>query len=429
VKDRLLTLVLAVAAFVLFFALMGPRPAPPTEPVTRPTTVEPGPNGYLGVMRWLEASGFEPISFRERYTRLSRIDAPATGNLLITAAPHLYPIRDSEVAPLRDWISAGNTLLVAAGLSDTPEWSMGEGRDPQFLRNMHAMTGLEFLTYDVEAEPSDDDAQDRPASDRLADAFRRMSQPQAFEMTPAGSHPLLAGVSSVAALSEFPTAQWQAYSGADDLVLELAHDPVTRAPALWLVRFGAGQVIVSAYGSVFTNKLLGKADNARLLSNIVEWSLGPSGRVLIDDAHQGLVAFYDPQAFYGDRRLHLTLLWLVALWLVFVLGPQRLRPAASRWDPIGLTRFVRASGGFMRRVLEPSAAAKQLFANFFNEARRQRGLPQTGAPVWEWIEQHADVAPHDIEELRRLYVESERGRRVSLTALHNLLLRFRQQLQ
>jgi hypothetical protein len=34
-----------------------------------------------------------------------------------------------------------------------------------------------------------------------------------------------------------------------------------------------------------------------------------------------------------------------------------------------VTSFVRATGGFMARVLRPAAAARQLFANFFNEIR------------------------------------------------------------
>ena len=66
---------------------------------------------------------------------------------------------------------------------------------------------------------------------------------------------------------------------------------------------------------------------------IVRSSLGANGRVIIDDAHQGLVSFYDPDKFFGDSRLHRTLLWLVGLWLVFVLGPRRLRGATSAPAP------------------------------------------------------------------------------------------------
>lgn len=444
-KDRLLTFALAVAAFVLFYALLGPRPGPPQERPTRPTTTEKGPNGYLAMLRWLESAGLRPISFRERYTRLQGSAAPDTGNLLITTAPHLYPVRDSEIGPLRDWISAGNTMFVVAGLSDTPEWSMGEGQDPRFMAHMQAMTGLTFTQHQNVPAPEEaasadgghgtdgsagvERRSDRPTLAETIDALQRLTEPQKFAMKPKGAHPLLSGVSSISALSEYPTAQWRASSTMADLVLELAEDPDTGVPTLWLIRFGEGQIIVSAYGSVLTNKLLGTAGNARLLANIVEWSLASDGRVLVDDAHQGLVAFYDPQAFFGDRRLHLSLLWLIGLWLVFVLGPQRLRPGAIRWNPVDITSFVRASGGFMARVLKPAAVAQQLFTNFFNDVRRQVGLPQSGAPLWEWIEQRPAVAPADVVQLRLLHGQALQGRRVDLPKLHNLLLRIRHQLQ
>ena len=113
------------------------------------------------------------------------------------------------------------------------------------------------------------------------------------------------------------------------MVLELASNRDSGAPALWLLPYGDGQIVVSAYGSIFTNKVLGESDNARLLANIVRSSLGEKGRVIIDDAHQGLVSFYDPDKFFGDSRLHRTLLWLLGLWLLFVLGWRRLRGATG----------------------------------------------------------------------------------------------------
>ncbi|NJO35034.1 MAG: hypothetical protein HC869_19885, partial [Rhodospirillales bacterium] len=152
------------------------------------------------------------------------------------------------------------------------------------------------------------------------------------------------------AVSEFPSVHWNASSDRA-VVLELASDHASGVPALWLLPYGDGQIVFSPYGSVFTNKLLGERDNARLLANIARWSLGEQGRVIIDDAHQGLVSFYDADKFYGDARLHRSLWWLLALWLVFVLGAAALRAAMSAWNPLDVTSFVRATGGFMARVL------------------------------------------------------------------------------
>jgi hypothetical protein len=199
-------------------------------------------------------------------------------------------------------------------------------------------------------------------------------------------------------------------------------------PALWLVPWGDGQIIVSAYGSLFTNKAIGERDNARLLANIVHWSLGKKGRVIIDDAHQGLVSFYDPDKFFGDARLHRALLWLLVLWLVFVLGPRRLRCAMSDWNPLDVTSFVRATGGFMARVLRPAAAGQRLFANFFNEIRSRLGMTPDGAPLWDWLAAHAVIPAADLKLMQDLHQRVAEQRRVDLAELHNLIARVRAQL-
>ena len=265
------------------------------------------------------------------------------------------------------------------------------------------MTGLSFTQIPPPSQPVEEarsaagtvDAR-RPAG---GDAPGRAAAP---ESSPNGEHPLLEGVQSVLAVSEFPSAHWQATSDSS-VVLELASDHDAGVPALWLLPYGDGQIIVSAYGSIFTNKVLGEHDNAQLLANIARWSLGDKGRVIIDDAHQGLVSFYDPDKFFGDSRLHRTLLWLLALWLVFVLGPQRLRGNMRGWNPLDVTSFVRATGGFMARVLRPAAAGQRLFANFFNEIRGRLGLALDGAPVWDWLAGHSVIAAADLDRLQELH--------------------------
>jgi hypothetical protein len=450
VKDRLITLALAIAAFTAFYMLMGPKPEAPQERPTRPISTEPGPNGYLGLTRWLGAEGVPVISLRERYGKLERLPdlEAAGGNLMLTTAPQLYPLRHTEVQPLKNWVARGNTLLIVAGLSDTPDWSMGEGVDPAFMENMRAMTDLRFQQERAAGESAPPDAagegesenvekaspaegeqetpeRDASISDAIA-AATKYSEPRRFEMKPAGPHPLLEGVATVVALSEYPSAKWQAWSdGTGEAVIELAHDPESGAPVLWVLPTGAGQIILSGYGSIFTNKALGEDDNARLFANIVRWSVHNGGKVIIDDAHQGLVAFYDPTAFFGDRRLHLTLWWLLGLWLVFVLSSQRLRPAISKWQPVDITGFVRATGGFMARVLRPATVGQQLFANFFNDTRTRIGLPPNGEPVWDWLTTHAMVSPQDVQRLQELHDKVQHGRRVDLPGLHNLLVRVR----
>lgn len=435
-KDRLLTLALAFGAFVAFYVVMAPKPEAPQERPTRPISVEAGPNGYLGLVRWLEAERVPVLSLRERFGKLNEIPGleSRTGNLLISTTPHLYPIRDSEVWPLRGWIQRGNTLLVVAGLSDTPDWSMQEGVDAAFLDHLQSMTQMSFSQVPPDQEesapkadqqPEKDDAADDIASlQEMVDAQTKLDEPQRFEMQPAGAHPLLDGVTKVSALSEYPTAKWDGWYGATG-AMELAHDPESGAPVLWLLREGEGQVIVSGYGSILTNKLLGDEGNARLLANIVRWSLRGGGKVIVDDAHQGMVAFYDPEAFFGDSRLHVTLWWLLGMWLLFVIGSQRLRPAQSSWNPVDITGFVRATGGFMARVMRPAAAGQQMIANFFNDARKRLGLVIDGSPLWDWLRAQTVVSSEDVERLQTLYAKVQHGGRVDLTQLHNLLTRLR----
>lgn len=444
-KERLITLALALAAFAAFYALMGPKPGAPQERTTRPTSIEQGPNGYLGLVRWLTAEGVSVLSLRERYAKLQQLPGldVTSGNLMLTTTPQLYPLRQTEVGPLRSWVNQGNTLLIVAGLSDTPDWSMGEGADPDFMSNMEAMTDLKFQQVpptpaQTEAKPenaspepapstkpSESEAPETSARDAIL-AATKYDVPARFEMKPAGPHPLLEGVETVSALSEYRSAKWRAWlEGQGEAVIELAHDPVSGVPVLWVQPTGSGQIILSAYGSIFTNKALGQDDNARLLANIVRWSVHDGGKFIIDDAHQGLVAFYDPTAFFGDRRLHLTLWWLFGLWLVFVLSSQRLRPAISKWNPVDITGFVRATGGFMARVLRPAVAGQQLFANFFNDTRTRMGLPPNGEPIWDWLRVQAAVSAQDVQRLQELHAKVQHGRRVDLSRLHNLLVQVR----
>ena len=441
-KDRLLTLMLALGAFAAFYVLLAPKPDVPQERITRPLSTEAGPNGYLGMMRWLEAERIPVVSLRERYGSLGQTTPGVpTGNLLIATAPQVYPLRNSEAQPLRKWVESGNTLLVLAGLSDTPEWSMDEGIDPDLPEHMRAMTSLTFTQItppapaqkEKEKEKEDakdgakDDQQDAAAGDALL-AVVRLNEPERTESTPNGTHPLLRGVQSILAVSEYPSSRWQA-SSERSLVLELASNRESGVPALWLLPYGDGQVIVSAYGSVFTNKVIGERDNARLLANVARWSLGEKGRVIIDDAHQGLVSFYDPDKFFGDSRLHRSLWWLFALWLVFVLGPRRLRGTSRAWNPLDVTSFVRATGGFMARVLRPAAAGQRLFANFFNEIRGRLGLALDGAPLWEWLSGQAAITPTDLDRLQELHRRAAGRRRIDLLELHNLIARIRAQLE
>jgi hypothetical protein len=190
---------------------------------------------------------------------------------------------------------------------------------------------------------------------------------------------------------------------------------------MWLKHYGQGQIIVLGFASPFSNGLIGQQDNARLFANIIAWSRAGGGALLFDDAHQGLVNYYDAKKFFADPRLHRSLLWICALWLVFVLGWQRLRPHTEGWNPVDVTTFIKATGSFFAGKVAPNLVGQRLCENFFNGVRQRLALPQDGMPVWGWLEAHASISAQDLDQLRRLHERTHSRRNVDLIQLQNCL--------
>src|SRR5258708_35227599 len=92
---------------------------------------------------------------------------------------------------------------------------------------------------------------------------------------------------------------------------------------------------------------------------------------------------------------------LAAVGLTWVVGGTRLGLPAMRMPAPREAELVRATGGFLARVLRPAAAARRLFEHFFGRlaARTHRGGQAEGLP-WEWLEHHPRRRPADREPLR-----------------------------
>jgi hypothetical protein len=241
-------------------------------------------------------------------------------------------------------------------------------------------------------------------------------------------HPYLDGVGSAEALSDYTPQIWEIKLPRTGFVLALARQREHGEGVLWVRPLGAGTVIVSGFGSLFSNRALGLADNARLLSNIVSNSVAPGAAVLFDDEHQGLAAAYDPAKFYRDPRLYATLGVLFAVWLVWVIGGTRLRLPASRAPAPREAELVSATGTFLARVLRPAAAARRLFEHFFARLATRAHRAANAGPPWEWLEQHPRLALADVAQLREWYADAYSDRRVPLLRLHNLIVRTERQL-
>jgi hypothetical protein len=411
-KERLLVLALAAGALALFYILFFPKPQSKGEDeAVFPLSTESRPDGYLAVWRWLGAQRVPEASLRYRYDRLPALLPRSTGNLLIMTMPQRVPARRQELAQLKEWVEAGNTLLILAAVDEKPLWSYAG--DPLSQEKLQELTGLALQAGGV-----------GPAGALLTGDASGLKEVH-LDITPRGEHPLLSGVRHVSALSRGMQLAHQPPDGLDVVLpLTLAARADSGAAALWLEKRGTGQILVSTVVSPFSNRAVLLDDNARLLANIVAWCRGEGGTVVFDDAHQGAAAYYDASVFYADPRLHRTLLWIVALWLAFVLGGLPLRAGERRQGVPDERLYIEASARYLAAVVRPGEAAQRLIERFLEGL--QAGAPTGGErSQWERFDAHPRVLPDERRALHTLYERACSGGRVDLTHLQNLLAKLR----
>jgi hypothetical protein len=435
-KERLITLACALGALLLFITLFVHVGEARRPDVTRPTSVERGDNGLAAASAWLAGEHVPTRAVRTRFDgALTAADLTLSGNLLIVSLPVATAFGAAELHTLDSWLKAGNTLLVLAALEDRPDWAAGRtGLDTE----LSDLTGLGRATPRASAGTVPP-AQRRAGrtsglSETVVSASRRLEEPERSTLVPNRAHAFLDGVATAVALSDYPrrapgSQAWTPGLPRDGFMLCLARARETGAGALWVRPHAGGTVIVSGFGSLFSNRALGLADNARLLADIVGASLGPGGAVLFDDEHQGLSDAYDPDKFWRDPRLYATLGVLAALWLTWVLGGTRLRVPARRSAAPREAQLVRATGLFLARALSAPAAARRMFEHFFRRLRLHapRALESAGPP-WQLLEHHPRIARADLEQLREWYAAAHSAGRVPLARLHNLMIRIERQL-
>jgi hypothetical protein len=442
-RERGIAFLLALAALAAFYGLWL-RPGPPLDPdadVARPTTAERRGNGYAGLFEWLRRSGVEVRSFRERYSKLSELQAPTRGNLLILSLPAVEVFHSDEFGALDQWVRRGNTLLINAALIDHPDW-VGP-RASGAVIEIESLTSIEFETRKARESRLDD----TPLAQRVREADARTAEeedeveeetedadeeeeggvlevPEKIVLTATGPHVLLRDVRTLELATDYQAQEWSLRMPYDNFVLTLARGADGEG-ALFEQQVGAGRVLLSAGGSLFTNRALGNADNAQLLANIVSARVASDGVVLFDDLRQGLSANYDPARFYRDPRLFKTMLIMLGLWLMWVLGSTRLRaPPIVVHDP-SEAELVRRAGGLIARTVAPHHTALALFDHFFagvaRVARRAGGASSERGELWHWLERHAAILPQELDRLKTWYADAHAERKIRLVPLQNLL--------
>ncbi len=423
-RERLVTLALALAALLVFLALFVHAAGPAGTEESVPTSVDGSVDGLRGAFTWLTEEGVRTRALRQRFTAVAQMsDLPPRGNLLILTLPAAVPYHSDEARALDDWLRRGNTLLVLAALADRPLWARERG---VLDSDLHLLTGLE-----IGAEPAPRAA----ARGRRAappTPVRRVAvpwKPQRATLVPSRPQRYLEGVGGLAGFSDQPPPRFAVKLPRGDFPLCLAHVGTSNDCGLWLLADDAGSILLSGFGSLLSNRSLGEADNARFLANFASASLGAGGVVLFDDEHQGLSDTYDPDKFYRDRRLYQTLGILAAVWLVWVVGGTRLAPPAVPPPAPGEADLVRTTGAFLARVLRPAAAARRMFEHFLQRLRRTLREPTLDpSPYWEWLENNPRLARADVAQLRSWYSDAYSDRRVPLTRLHNLIVRTEKQI-
>lgn len=411
-KERLITAAGALLALIVLYAVLFHSTS---VPVTRPVTPEGGRNGYLAISQWLESSGIQVLSLRERYDVLIDPDPQRAlrlsrrGNLLITTMPHLLPVRSKEHESLKAWLRSGNTLLILAALDDTPEWFSQNGH-ARFMQDLQIMAGMRF-------EPLDGDSDDAPQNVAVVPADSQL------ELEPVEGHPLMAGVTTLLGFSDDESALWEpaAPFARPGVLLRLAAERSSGADAAWQRPYGNGHIIIVASGTLLTNHVVARADAYRFLTNLLAYHVEEDGAVVFDDMHQGLSAIYDAAAFFADPRFRRTLWFLIGAWFIYVLGSSNrfAPPVAGRTVP-RQQDFVEAVGGFMARRLDSRDAAKLLLEDWFDDIKHTRGL-RGAAPPWKALEATPTLDTETYSQLRGAYEALQRGSTVDLVKLHHLL--------
>jgi hypothetical protein len=389
VNERATAVGLAFAAVAAFYLLIVPKPPSRLTAWSRPLSGETKPDGLAAAARWIASSGTPVLALKGRYDTLPTLATAERGNVLISHMPFLVPSWKAEREALEKWIERGNTLLIAAALADTPGWSApGESATEPF-EDLDALAG-------IVARPSGE-------AIRLGTAVRSdVALPKASytELSPV-PHPFFTGVKSVSAVSDFPAQGWVAadpmrHAGPLLVLGRTGPGPLT-GDAMWVTARGKGRVIVLTVGSAFANRVLGRADNGRLLANLLGTNLTPGGAVIFDDTHQGSHTLYDARALFQDPRFYLTCAVLIGVWFAWVLGSQRLSVAPAAPPAPGELSLAEGAAALLERTVSQPAAMRLMIDRF----RRRHAPLGAGGDDWGWLESAASRAPHAVAALRR----------------------------
>ncbi len=380
---------LLLALFVaggLFLGGRGPSAArlPGREETANPSFTNDRASGMRGAFLWTGKLGYEPVPWRQSWSRLSASE----NGVLIAAEPQAddasfsltgggndessqLSVKDAE--RLQDWLRSGSghtAILLSSRLAGGTNLS---GGDPQ--------TFADALDLIVESASPDTGRTEFAPLQPVADTQGMLS------------------LHSEAA-SRIKRTQGDG--------LALFGDRA--GPLALVIPVGKGRLIAVADGEVFSNSRLPRSENSVFLANLLAHYGRPGGRVLFDEYHHGDVSGAAGSVWEDlGRPLQLAVIQLcfAALGLIVLLSVRFGPPVpATRSLARSSADYVGSLASLYRRAGASQTALETLYRQFLRDVCGRLALP----PDVD-LERLAAVAARrgqiDKERLRRLLATCE----------------------
>jgi len=412
---------LMAAVYVTWLLLFQQSSAPLPS---RPTTLDLKESGVAALHRWLDAAQVPVQSWRQPWHDLAHSALPPEGNLLMTTLPHDVHATDGEINALLKWVRQGNTLVINAALNDTPTWILSYGAG--ILEEIEALTDVSIT--EVEQE------------EHAGNATAVHVSGATLYLDPVAGHPLMSGVGELVFYTDAGTEFWlPTVAEGTSLLTQAAIERSTRAPGIWEITRGKGQIIVMASSSLFSNRAMQAEGNAQLARNLVGLRLQEKGVWLTDDYRFGIGAVEDPSRFFRDKRLWHSLGFLLAGWVIYLLtSGNRLTPPPPADSRPRLGDHIRAMGGLLARKLDKVTFGRQMLAVWVRERRvkeqqvkeqqmgEQRDSSNNAIDTQSLLDSLTTLDKDLLAALKRDASRLDAGKAVPLQELHNNLRQARQ---
>jgi len=388
----LIAVLFLLALFVVGGLLLGGRGVSPRRTVGAeggrdPSVTNDRASGSRGVFEWAAKLGYRPTVWRQAWSSLSPSE---TGVLLV-----IDPQVQNPVATITGGGESGDrTRLGVRDVAALRRWlASGSGHTAILLtsRLSSAKAGGQASSGDKDAFA---DAVDLVVEAASPNTRRR-------EFAPLQPTADTAGIISL-------------YSESDARISRARPDGLAlfgdgAGPLALEVPVGRGRLIAVADADLFSNRNLGRSENAVFLADLLARYGRPGGAVLFDEYHHGDVAGGPDGSVWEalGRPLQLALIqvFLAALCLMVLLGGRFGPPIPTGRDLARSSAdYVASLASLYRRAGASGTALEMLYRQFLRDVCGRLALPPDVN-----LERLAEVAA------RRGQVDKERFRRLLAT--------------